>query len=303
MVNDKQMLKYTASQLRTFLAVAAAGSVSGAAETLVVSQPAVSATLTALRRSLGVALVERDGRGLALTEAGRVLAAYGRRLFALADEADAEVRAAGRVSTSRLRLASVTTVAEYLLPQPLRRVCELHADIEVQLDVGNRGQVWDRLANWDAHVVVAGSPPAGRGFRVVAQRRNEIVLIAQERSFLDADALSRATWLMREPGSGTRAMSEEFFSDLSISPSVLLTIGSNGAIRECVRAGLGIALQSRDAVHRELESGAIGEASTPFPPRTRDWKVVINGDRALAPRIQTFVADLVVALGFEPVLA
>lgn len=258
------MLNYTLGQLRTFLAVAKAGSVGGAAGDLVVSQPAISSAVAALGRAFGVALVERDGRGLRLTDAGRTLATYGRRLFALADETEAAVRAAAKVGIMPLRLAAVTTVAEYVLPQPLSVVCESHPETAVQLDVGNRGLIWDRLASWEAQVVVAGRAPADKRFRVVAHRANEIVLIADTAGSWSASELAAATWLMREPGSGTRAMSEEFFAELGIAPRAALTIGSNGAIRECVRAGLGIALQSRDAVRRELESGIIGEIRAQF---------------------------------------
>ena len=124
-------MNYTTGQLRTFLTVAQAGSVSEAAESLAVSQPAVSSALASLRRAFGVALVEREGRGLRLTEAGRTLAAYGRRIFALADEAESEVRAAGSAQAVRVRIAAVTTVAEYVLPQPLRQVCEKHPKLRL----------------------------------------------------------------------------------------------------------------------------------------------------------------------------
>lgn len=294
------MLKYTPGQLRTFLAVAETGSVAEAAEALLVSQPAVSSALASLRRACGTALVERDGRGLRLTEAGRVLAAYGRRLFALADEADTQVQAVGNAGTVRLRLAAVTTVAEYILPQPLRLVAEKHPEIQVQLDVGNRGQVWERLANWETQVVVAGKPPPDRPFRIIARRWNEIVLIGQSSGSLDAGALARASWLLREPGSGTRAMTQEFFDDLGIVPENQLTIGSNGAIRECVRAGLGIALQSRDAVRRELESRTLGEIKAPIAVRGREWHVVVNKERDLPESIGAFVGDMIDALGFAP---
>ncbi|HEY6449068.1 MAG TPA: LysR family transcriptional regulator [Candidatus Cybelea sp.] len=292
-------MNYTTGQLRTFLTVAQAGSVSEAAESLAVSQPAVSSALASLRRAFGVALVEREGRGLRLTEAGRTLAAYGRRIFALADEAESQVRAAGSAHAVRVRIAAVTTVAEYVLPQPLRRVCEKHPEIAVELDVGNRGQVWERLATWEAQVAVAGRPPVESRYRTLGRRTNEIVLIARYSQALDATALARATWLLREPGSGTRAMTQELFEELGIAPENQLTIGSNGAIRECVRAGLGISLQSRDAVRRELESGELGEVDAPVALPERQWNVVVNDERALPAAVKGFVNDLMITLGFE----
>src|SRR5919198_6117788 len=102
----------TIGQLRTFLAVAATGSVRAAAERLVVTQPAVSAALSALQREIGVPLVDRDGRGLRLTPAGRAFAEHARRALGLLDQGVAVATEAAEPARGRLRLAAVTTTPE-----------------------------------------------------------------------------------------------------------------------------------------------------------------------------------------------
>ena len=85
---------------------------------------------------------------------------------------------------------------------------------------------------------------------------------------VSVDDLAAATWLLREPGSGTRAATEELFERYGIAPTSL-TVGSNGAIRESVLAGLGVTLVARDAVARELDDGSLEELRGPGLPLRR----------------------------------
>jgi DNA-binding transcriptional LysR family regulator len=277
------------AQLRTLLAVVDGGSVRAAAEALVVSQPAVSSALAGLERAIGTAVVERDGRGVRLTPAGVALAADGRRLFALMDGAVVNARTAAGVEGGRVRLAAVTTAAEHLLPEILRDFRASSEGIAVELDVANKDRVWDRLAHWEADVVIAGRPRRGGAFRTLAVRPNAVVAVGLPgRTYHLAD-LAAATWLLREAGSGTRETTEQFFAELGIAPRVV-TIGSNGAVRECARAGLGISLLSRDAVARDLADGTLAEIATPLTPLARDWHLVGSSDRDLSPSARRFLA-------------
>jgi len=294
----KTLLMPSLHQVRTFLAVIDAGSVRAAAVRLVVSQPAVSATLGALQREVGASLFERDGRGLRLTEPGKVMELYGRRILALIDEGVAQTRAAANAHGGRVRIAAVTTAAEQLLPELIQAFREHEGSFEVELEVANRARVWELLTHWDVELVLAGRPPQGEAFRTLATRPNELVIVAQPGSGArDIAALARETWLLREPGSGTRTTTEEFFAQLGIDPE-RLTIGSNGAIRECVRWGLGLSLLARDAIERELAEGLLEIVPTPETPLVRAWHVVASAERELSPTALRFVDHLCTRGGF-----
>jgi len=286
-------------QLRTFLEVADSGSVREAAERLVVSQPAVSSALATLAREIGAALVERSGRGIEITAAGREVEREGRRVIGLLEDLAHRARAAAAPHSGRVRLAAVTTAAEQLLPPLLRGFRAEHPLVEVEIEVANRSRVWDRLEHWEADIAIAGRTPADRGFRTLAVRRNELVVVGASPTSGALAELASATWLLREVGSGTRDATEELFDALGISPT-RLTVGSNGAILECIRAGLGISLLSRDAVARYVQAGTLAIVSAPGTPIARAWHLVANAKREPSAAVSRFVEHAVAALAFAP---
>lgn len=273
----------TLTQLRTFLAVADAGSVHAAAQHLYVTQSAVSASLTALQRSLGIRLIQRDGRGLRLTEAGTTYADYIRRVLGLLDEAGTAAAAEDDPERGVLRMAAVTTAGEQILPRLLASFRKRHPQIGIQLEVGNRDRVGALLDRREVDLLLCGRPTARRELAVLGVRPHELIIVAPGNAFTQPDRTDligwadRQTWLLREKGSGTRETTERYLDalDLPNAPRCL-TVGSNAAIREAVIAGLGVTLLSRDAVLRELADGTLVEVPLRETPLPRDWHLVAN---------------------------
>jgi DNA-binding transcriptional LysR family regulator len=251
-----------------------------------------------LQRELGVALLERRGRGIGITAAGREVEREGRRVVALLAEIERRARSA-TPHGGRLRLATVTTVAEHLLAKLLAGVRSADAQIEIELEVANRERVWDRLAHWEVDLALAGRPPQDRDFRTLATRPNELVVVGAPDIAQNLSALGETTWLVREPGSGTRVATEELFAMLDIAPP-RLTIGSNSAIRECLRVSLGISLLSRDAVARDLDDGALIVVPTDATPIERPWHLVAGSDREVSATASTFVDYAIATSSFVP---
>jgi LysR family transcriptional regulator, low CO2-responsive transcriptional regulator len=302
----------TLNQLRTFLAVAETGSVRAAARDLVVTQAAVSASLTALQKSLGVVLLEPDGRGLRLTAAGQAYSGYVRRVLGLLDEAGRAAAAAADPERGELRIAAVTTAAEQILPGLLSGFRTRYPRLGVRLEAGNRDRVRGLLDRHQVDLVLGGRPEPGWDAEVLAERPHELVVVAApslaagardaapgpepgtdgtgtdrtgtdrtgtDRTGTDGTGsrlvpwLSRQAWLLREPGSGTRAATDALLTELDIAP-VTLMVGSNGAIRESASVGLGVTLISREAVAAELADGRLAALPVPGTPLHRDWYLV-----------------------------
>ncbi|MDA8318325.1 MAG: LysR substrate-binding domain-containing protein [Actinomycetota bacterium] len=297
----------TLNQLRTFLAVAETGSVRAAAEHLVVTQAAVSASLAALQRSLAVALVVPDGRGLRLTEAGRAYAGYVRRVLGLLDEASLAARAAADPDRGELRIAAVTTAAEQIIPAILSGFRTRYPHTGIRLEAGNRDRVHALLDRHQVDIILGGRPEPGWDVTVHAIRPHELVVVAaaglaaSARETASANGLlawlARQTWLLREPGSGTRATTDTLLAELDVAPPTLV-VGSNGAIRESARVGLGVTLVSRDGVADELAAGKLAVIEVPGTPLHRDWYLVAQPG-ALAPPAARLVEHAIAAGGFR----
>lgn len=281
--------------MTVFLEVVRLGSIRRAADSLEISQPAISSALADLQRDLKASLVERVGRGIGITPAGRTYAEYGRRIIALLTEAREAVKTVAS-GHSKLRLSAVTTAAESFMPALLRDFSLSHPEVEIQLNVANREAIWDQLTHWEVDVVVAGRPPDVPRCRTLALRANQLAVVAPVDVVQRGTLLRELTWLLREPGSGTRGATEELFGQLEIDPPTL-SIGSNGAIRACVRAGLGVSLLSVDAVATDIDEGRLGILPTFATPMERNWHLVTNADRALTTAAHRFVA-FVLAGGF-----
>ena len=274
--------------------MAETGSVRGAADRLVITQAAVSASLAAMQRSLGLQLARPDGRGLRLTEAGETYAAYANRILGLLEEARLAAAAAADPEQGELRIAAVTTAAEQVLPGLLSSFRRANPHTGVLLEAGNRDRVRTLLEHHRVDLAVAGPPEPGWDVRVQAVRPHALVVVscpelaAGSRAARAAGTdgmlrwLSRQAWLLREPGSGTRVSSQALLAGLGITPPTL-TVGSNGAIRESAAAGLGVTLMSRDAAAQELAAGRLAEIRVPGTPLHRDWYLLANPGRLPLP--------------------
>ncbi len=255
-----------------------------------VTQAAVSASLAAMQRSLGMQLIRPDGRGLRLTSAGEQYAAYVHRILGLLDEARLAAAAAADPERGELRIAAVTTAAEQIVPGLLNGFRRVNPHTGVVLEVGNRDRVRTLLERHQVDLALAGRPEPGWDVRVHAVRAHQLVVVSSPKLAAESRAagaageageagmlqwLSRQAWLLREPGSGTRLSTEALIADLDITPP-MLTVGSNGAIRESAAVGLGVTLVSRDAVAQELASGRLAEIRVPGIPLNRDWYLVAN---------------------------
>ncbi len=293
----------TLNQLRTFLAVAETGSVRAAAEELVVTQAAVSASLGALQKSLALQLLCPDGRGLRLTKAGQEYARYVRKILGLLDEAHRAAASAADPERGELRIAAVTTAAEQIVPGLLSGFRRRHPQIGVLLEAGNRERVGALLDHHQVDLVLGGRPEPGWEVRVHAIRAHQLVVVAAPELATGAAAtdllpwLSRQTWLLREQGSGTRATTEALLADLGLAP-LTLTVGSNGAIRESASVGLGVTLVSRDAAAAELAAGRLAELAVPGTPLHRDWYLVAHPGQ-LTPAAAKLVTHMLSDGGFH----
>jgi DNA-binding transcriptional LysR family regulator len=291
-------MSITLTQLRSFLAVVRTGSVSAAASELVVTQPSVSAAVSSLSRELGVNLLERDGRGVRPSAAGAEFAAYAADVIGLLDEGRRAARAAEASSGLGLRIAAVTTAAESFVPPLMQAFAMLHPEVGLALEVGNRDRVLAIVLGHEADVAITGRPPRDPRIEAHAIQSNELVLVTSADDPLAGpepaalEALEERRWLLREPGSGTRLVNEEFIAGAGLTVETL-TLGSNGAIRQAARAGLGVSFVSRDAVADELDAGRLGVIPLRAGPPARQWYAMHSAVGPTRPVVAAFMRFLI----------
>lgn len=286
----------TNARLRALVELADTGSVRGAAKRLVVTESSVSAAVSALAADLGVPLVRRNGRGVLLTPAGERYAGYARRILGLHDEALAAARGEAEPGRGLLRLAAVTTAGEHVVPGLLASFRARHPDVTLHLEVGHKDRVWPLLSQHDVDLVLAGRPPDELAVGIRALSPNTLSVVGppgQAAGF----APGRATWLMREPGSGTRETCHALLAALEIEPAQL-TLGSPGAVVAAAEAGLGVTLVSRHAVTRQLAEGTLVELPMPGTPLHRPWHAVSHPHATATTDL--FVAHLRTRPGWGP---
>src|SRR5215831_12002598 len=261
----------TLTQIRAFLAVKSTGSVHGAATQLLVSQPSVSAAVASLARELGTVLFERHGRGVRLSESGEAFAPYAAQVLGLLEQGRNAAQEAAHPESSKVRLVAVNTAGEFLAPPLIQAYRQLHPGVSILLEVGNRATVFEQLEARRADIGIGGRP-TGKSLVGYPFVENELVVVGRE---VPAD-LARTPWLLREQGSGTRLATERLLADLDLgsaeadAPEVL-TLGSNGAIKQGLVVGLGVTLISRFAVAHELRNGLLTQIGVPGTPLTRPW--------------------------------
>lgn len=280
-------MRYTLRQLQVFTSVAEHLSYTAAAEALHLTQPAVFAQVRQLESQIGEALIERVGRQLVITEAGRLVLQSAASILTEMTRLEAGVDALRGLSAGRLDLAVVST-AKYTLPWLIGPFSKAHPDIDIHLTVGNRSELLDRFASQRDDLYVLGAVPEEIAAEHVILSQNPIVVVAApdhplsgQRAISLAE-LARHPMILRETGSGTRRAAEAHFAEAGITLSVRHEFGANEAVKQAVMAGLGLAVLSRGTVELELAHGYLVELAVTGFPLARYWSIAWNRGRTLS---------------------
>jgi DNA-binding transcriptional LysR family regulator len=293
----------TPEQLITFAAVAEHRNISRAAQTLHLSQPAVSGQLRLLQEEFGEALYVRDGRGVRLTPTGEQLAAYAVRLRDSWREAYAFRDALRGLEVGTLRIGATTTPASYLLPYLMAAFQRRYPEVKLETASGNTSDVVGMLATLDIALIEG---PVGTQLPpdtvVQPWHEDEIVAIAPHAHPLaqlacpqggNADArvtlatLADYPLVLREDGSGVRQVVERAFAQAAVPMRVALEIAGVEGVKEAVRAGMGIGFVS--AMSMRHEDGALCQFKLGPQPMARRFSVLVPHAGAASRVAQRFL--------------
>ena len=291
----RRYLKHgTLPQLSVFEAVARLGSFTRAAEELYMAQPTVSVQIKKLGESIGLPLFEQVGRKVHLTDAGRILYAACEEIFASLARVEDKFADLRGMNSGRLRLA-VSTTGKYFAPRMLAAFVQKHPGVEVALQIHNRQALIERLnANADDLYIFANPP---QDVDVVKQMilPNPTVAfahvdhpLAQERHIPFA-RFAAEPFLIREPGSGTRMIAQQFFDRHHAKPNVRMELGSNEAIKQAILAGLGVSIMSRYTLGLDTENNRLAVLDVKGLPIEGHWYFVYPVGKQITLVAQSFM--------------
>lgn len=286
----------TLEQLRIFLAVAEQQHMTRAAERLHLTQSSVSAAIAALEERHGVKLFNRVGRGIELTDAGRLFLPEARSVLERAGDAARLLKDLSGAPAGQLSVHASQTVASYWLPSRLIRYHERHHQVELSMHVGNTRQASQAVLDGHAHLAVVEGRVDEPALSARKVGEDRLVLVVGRRhrwrhmqGLAPADLLETG-WIHREEGSGTRAALEEELRRLGISPADLqvgLELPSNEAVIAAVEAGTSAAVLSLRAVEAHLAQGRL--AMPDFPMPTRPFFLLLHRERHVTRAMKAMV--------------
>ena len=281
-------------QLKIFYTVAQHQSITAAAFDLRLTQPAVSQQIKALEKKLGMALFERGGPKLRLTQAGEALYRSTVTILHAKDEAERTIAELGAATKGKLILGANTTGGMYLLPRIVRAFKQSHPATEIILQIESTEWLYQKILENVIDLAVVGGPTEDRRFGVEAVCLDRLALITSpSHRFAKAAKISLKD-LKGEPfvvptqGSRTRQLVERKLKEAGIAPNVVMQLMGTEAVKRAVAANLGIAFVSQYAVEREGRPAELKVVSVAGFDLQRDMELIYRKQKYFSPVAERF---------------
>ncbi|WP_312736496.1 LysR family transcriptional regulator [Brevundimonas sp.] len=289
----------TLERLRIFVAVAERDHVTAAARALNLTQSAVSNALAALEAEHQVRLFDRVGRGVALNATGRAFLPEAKAVLARAAAAEAALADMSALRRGRLAVFASQTIASYWLPRRLVAFHVAHPGIELDVQIGNTREVAQAVLNGDAEIgLVEGVVDAPALTQVQVGSDRLAVVVTPDHPWASAKRLSardliESSWVLREPGSGTRSSLEAALREAGVNPAdlpVAMTLPANEAVLAAAEAGAGATALSESVARASVAAGRLVRA--PFSLPERSFRLLRHSDRYRSRAGDAFVQAL-----------
>ncbi len=279
-------------QLEIFAKIVDLKSFSKAAEAVYLTQPTVSGHIQSLEEELGQKLLDRLGREVVPTKAGKVLYDYAKKMVFLRDEA----RQALDQLTGRMRgevvVGGSTIPGEYLLPATIGRFRGKYPEVTVVLKIGDTSEIINKVLEGECEIGVVGSKVDDNRLEYSEFVKDELSLISSsaypipDKGSVSARELVPMPFVMRERGSGSRMTIEKRLLEMGVDPSeinIVAEMGSTEAVKQAVKAGLGVSIVSSMAVKEDLRHKTL--KVIPFKGKRflRSFYIVTHRGRTMSP--------------------
>lgn len=249
-------------RLKTFIAVAEKKSFSDAAKILFVTQPTITSQIKALEEELNTKLFERTTKKVEMTQSAVILYQYAREIIQLSDAAQKEILKIEDKIHGDLSMGCSFTIGEYILPVYLKKFKDMYPLIQMSVDISNSNTIVTSLKDQLIDVGLIETLIDDPQIMVEPFLADELILIAAPNYFsnneikISMDQLKQTPLIVREKGSGTRAVVEQYLNQAGMSIdelNVVMELGSTEAIKAAVESGLGVSIISKNAILKEQQ--------------------------------------------------
>lgn len=297
-------LPFTLDQLRILKAIAAEGSFKRAADSLYVSQPAVSLQVQNLERQLDVPLFDRGGRRAQLTEAGHLLLSYGDRILALCQETCRAIEDLQNLQGGTLIIGASQTTGTYLMPKLIGLFRHQYPDVGVQLHVhSTRRTCWSIVNGQVDLAIIGGEVPLElqTSLDIEPYAEDELALVLPifhplaQKETIQREDLYRLNFITLDAQSTIRKVIDQILVRSNIDPRLLkieMELNSIEAIKNAVQSGLGVAFISVSAIEKELKLGALKRVAIENVVVKRTLSLILNPNRYRSKASEIFIAEI-----------
>lgn len=297
-------IPFTLDQLRILKAIAAEGSFKRAADTLFVSQPAVSLQVQNLEKQLNVPLFDRGGRKAQLTQAGNLLLSYGEKILTLCQETCRAIEDLQNLQGGTLIVGASQTTGTYLLPKMIGLFRQKYPEVSVQLQVHSTRRTSWGIANGQVDLaIIGGEVPTElqESLKIVPYAEDELALILPAShplarlEMIQKEDLYKLQFITLDSQSTIRKVIDKVLSRCDIDTKRLrveMELNSIEAIKNAVQSGLGAAFVSITAIEKELQMEVLKIARIRDVEVRRTLSVVLNPNRYRSKAAEAFIQEI-----------
>lgn len=283
------------NQLRAFYTVIKTGSFSSAADELCVTEPAVFIQVRSLERCLGFTLLDKLGKEIRPTEAGRVLYEYGEKIFTLVDEAAKAVQELQDLKRGHLRVGVTQSMAQYFMPTFISNFQDQYPHITIYIAASSSRILVERILKHYYELAIVARVPYPEKINFIPYTRDEILMIVSphhhlaKRKRVSLEELAKEPVILTDAKSAIKLSIWKAFESRGLHPAAIIEAGDIDFIKQLVEKGKGYSFLAGVVVREEIKRGALVTVPLEDGNFTMDIDIIHFKGKTLSPAATTFL--------------